>query len=391
MDSTARFSSLVEMNDVLNQATDRSAGYLAAVEVLRRTIAAESAPSYILDPDGIRLELLAEPEVRADLVTRGLVSLPAIAHVRQPWNESGEWPVSVADHLESEAWAELPRNFTEWFGEYGVVVPVFSEGRHIGAVLLPSARPFRMTPEEHAYLAAAGRMLGAALYRWRLARRDRELGALAERRTLADDLHVDLSQQVAALGLRVEKLKLDLQDGSNSSVASEVEQLQTGVGSLKRSLRNLMLGLRSDSELVEGSLVSNIKQQLDNFRMLIGIEAHLECDDNSAADAVPLTVAAQLVRVLQEALSNVRAHAEAESVVVRLATGRTRVRLEIEDDGVGYEPALVPDTRMGLRIMEERMAQIDGELTMSSGPSGGTLVIAHAPLRADRNGIEWGT
>lgn len=382
------------MHDELHRTADQNLAYLAAVEVLRRTVGTEIAPSYLLDPTGTRLNLVAEEPVRRELEPLGLASLPAIAHVRSPWIEDGEWPVSAADHLDSEAWAEFPSNFTEWFGNFGVVTPIFADGRHIGAVLLPYHEPHFLIAEERAYLAAAGRLLGSALYRWRLGARERELGALEERRTLGDELHVDLSQQVAALGLRIEKLGIDLREGSPGAARAEAEHLRTHVGLLKRSLRNLMLGLRSDAELVEGSFVATVERHLDNCRLLMGINAQLLCtgpDDCGSADAIPLSVAAQLVRVLQEALNNAWTHGRARSVTVRLMTGKTRIRMEVEDDGAGYQPTQVPDTRLGLRIMEERMAQVDGEFEILSGSEGGTIVVAQAPLQTDRAGVGWGS
>ncbi|MDR2566830.1 MAG: ATP-binding protein [Bifidobacteriaceae bacterium] len=95
---------------------------------------------------------------------------------------------------------------------------------------------------------------------------------------------------------------------------------------------------------------------------------------------VPLEVTTQLTRVLQEALANARIHSVAGRVVVRLAASGTRVRLEVEDDGSGFDPDAVPDTRLGMVIMKERMAQVGGELSVRSSVGHGTLVTAEAPF-----------
>ena len=58
------------------------------------------------------------------------------------------------------------------------------------------------------------------------------------------------------------------------------------------------------------------------------------------------------------------------------------MRLEIADDGAGFDPGQVPESRLGLRIMRERMNLIDGTLSVESVARGGTRVVAEAPLRS---------
>ncbi len=68
-------------------------------------------------------------------------------------------------------------------------------------------------------------------------------------------------------------------------------------------------------------------------------------------------------------------------VVVRLVVSHVLVRLEVEDDGNGFDPSSLPDSRLGLRIMAERMDQVDGDLWLGPRPGGGTLLVAEAPVR----------
>jgi nitrate/nitrite-specific signal transduction histidine kinase len=372
---------LVRINDTLIWSRDRADSYVEAVRIIRDLMGASLAPSFMLDETETKLVLVTDEEQRAFFMTRGFESLPAPRHLRPPWINEGEWPVSAADHLDHESWEILPDAFKEWFGTSGVVVPVHADGRHLGAVLLAFDGDFVLTDEKRAFLAVAGRILGNAVYRWQVGERERELGALVERRHLADELHVDLSQQVAALGLRVEALKLDLEHNDRAQLDKGVSDLTDLVMSVKRSLRHQMLGLRADADLLNTPFTVTVLEHCRAFEERFNIPVDIDVGDRDAADNLPVPVAAQLVRVLQEALSNTYLHAFATRVGVHVETANRRVRLEIVDNGKGFDPASVPDSRLGLTIMRERMSQLEGTLNIVVRPQGGTCVTAEAPLR----------
>ena len=302
---------------------------------------ARIAPTYLLDEAGNLLVLVTDEATRAELGP-GFATMPAHEHIRAPWINPGEWPVAVADHLEHDAWTSLPEDFKEWFGESGVVVSIHADGRHLGAVLLCFDEQWPLTGERREFLAAVGRILGNAVYRWQVAGRERELGALEERRRLGDELHVDLSQQVAALGLHAGVMELDAAAGDLERLTADVGRLRELTDSLNSSLRHQMLGLRTDAESVRGPFDEQVRSHLENFERQFGIPVTLECAADCDTSDVPLGVAAQLVRVLQEALANVHLHAQASRVRVRLLPSRTRIRLEVEDDGNGFDPTSVP-------------------------------------------------
>lgn len=368
---------LVRINDTLNWSSDRRDSYLAAVEILRELLGARLAPTYLLESTGTRLVLVADDRDES-LLAEEYSTMTAAGHVCAPWVNPREWPVSAADHLDDETWIAQPDSFKEWFGQWGVVVPLNADGRHLGAILMSFGSEFLLRGPVVEFLAAAGRILGSAIYRWQVLDRERELGALEERRRLSDELHDDLSQRAAGIDLNVAALRVDAERGL--AVGAGLAGLANSVADLRRSLRHEMLGLRADAHLVDGSFLSQVGTHLAHFERELGIPTRLECADPDGIDAVPLPLAAQLLRVLQEALSNAHLHAAASSVTVRLLSARTRIRLEVEDDGNGFDPESVPDSRLGLSIMRERMDQIDGSLTIERAPGGGTVVAADAPL-----------
>jgi signal transduction histidine kinase len=149
---------------------------------------------------------------------------------------------------------------------------------------------------------------------------------------------------------------------------------------LKKSIRHEMLGMRSDAGMVEGSFLDQVRQHVDYFQSQCDLPVDFQDPTSDEADRVPLEVGMQLLRVLQEALANAYLHAHATRVTVRLLVAQTKVRFEVEDDGDGFDPESIPDSRLGLRIMRERMEQVDGSLEIGPAASGGTKVVAEAPL-----------
>lgn len=383
--ATSYLADLVRINDALSWSPEGAASFVAAVAIVKDVMGARLAPSYLLNASEDLLVLVGDDEQRA-VLGESFASMPAHEHVREPWINPEEWPVSAADHLDDEAWALLPDDFKAWFGDSGVVASLHADGRHLGAVLLCFDGPFTLTAEQRAFLAAAGRILGSALCRWQQAGRERELGALEERRRLSDELHVDLSQQVAALGLHVGLTRLDVAERDLVRLAGDLTRLDDMVAALKVSLRHQMLGLRQDAEILGDSFIEQARSLVEHFAQQFGISARFDCD--GCGETVPHTIAAQLVRVLREALANVQQHSKASNVIVRLRSSQTLIRMEVEDDGVGFDPAGILDSRLGIKIISERMHQLDGSVRFTPAHAGGTLLIAEAPVRPiDRAGI----
>ncbi|MHB9856868.1 GAF domain-containing sensor histidine kinase [Streptomyces sp. YIM S03343] len=377
-DPVTFLAELVRINDVLNWSCDRSETLVDAAARIRTFVGAKLAPMFLLDPTGTQLVLVTDDKQRR-MLEDGFETMPAVVHLRSPWINAEEWPVSAADHLDHESWAILPDDFKAWFGTSGIVVPIHADGRHLGAVLLAFDGDYRLEDDMRAFLAVAGRILGNALYRWQASEREQELGALQERRRLGEELHVDLAQQTAALGLQVESVRLDAESGS-PTLHEGIDTLCRSVDNLQKNLRHQMLGLRADAGLVGGHLIGTVREHLENFRTQLGVRVHFVCRDEALVDDVPMAVSAQLIRVLQESLSNCHLHAAATAVTVRLSASRTQVQMEIQDNGTGFDPLSIPDSRLGLSIMRQRMEQVDGTLVIESLPGRGTLVTAKAPL-----------
>jgi signal transduction histidine kinase len=94
----------------------------------------------------------------------------------------------------------------------------------------------------------------------------------------------------------------------------------------------------------------------------------------------------ELVRFIQEALSNVARHSDASLVEISLNSSAQELVLSIRDDGGGFEPGLQTDAGFGLRTMRERIQQAGGHFTLESSPGHGTRVTARLPLEEETHG-----
>jgi signal transduction histidine kinase len=372
---------LVRIADVLDWSADDASSYNLAIAILKEMTGAVLAPTFLLDASASELILLGDDEFSR--MSPDFATMPAWMHIRQPWVNEREWPVSVRDHVTDSAWTLLPQDFRDWFGECGVVLSLHTDGAHLGAILLCFDEEYRLAPETASFLAAAGRILGAYLHVQRVRLRDRELGVLQERRRIGDELHATLSQDIAALGLAIESLKLDLDEDwqrcPNRERRASMKTVDSMICALKTELRQQMLSLRADSDLGGRPLIDEISARVTTFENATCVKTGIEHSKLTACP-VPLSVTSQLIRVLQESLNNVQVHAHASHVVVRLHEAERVVRLEVEDDGCGFRSDTVPENRLGLRIMRERLAQVHGTLQIDSELDRGTVVIAEVPV-----------
>lgn len=236
-----------------------------------------------------------------------------------------------------------------------------------------------MTEREVQLLEMMGQHLGVALDNLRLGAKARQLAVAEERNLVAQGLHDSLAQGLNFLNLQTQMLGGAVQHRRWEEVEEIVPLLKTGVSESYQDVRELLQNFRT--RLAEGSLRKAVDDTIDRFRRQTGTEVELLVDDRNGAPLHP-EQQLQILFILQEALSNVRKHAQATHVTVRIDNHRDFVML-IFDNGRGYDPQEVASRtapHVGLSIMRERAARLGGKLDMCSAPGNGTevsLMLAH--------------
>ena len=145
-------------------------------------------------------------------------------------------------------------------------------------------------------------------------------------------------------------------------------------------VREFILGLR-ESVSTKGGLEGTLSEYLRKVGQQAGVATHLEIEEEHLPVSSP-EVEVQIVRVIQEALTNVRRHARAKRCWIRLGQCDGSLRIAVEDDGRGFEPAhLDPENHqhLGLRIMRQRVERLGGRLEIDSAPGRGTRLLVYLP------------
>ncbi|HEU5036693.1 MAG TPA: sensor histidine kinase [Nocardioides sp.] len=190
--------------------------------------------------------------------------------------------------------------------------------------------------------------------------------ALEERRRIARELHDGVAQLVVALGYRVEDIADLVEAGP---VHDAVALLRDEVSQLARELRRALGDLRAEPE-VGRSVSDALSSYVDEIERRGGLRVHLAVDERG--EPLPGHVEREVLRIAREAITNVDRHARAINLWVRLVRDDGRVRLVVEDDGIG---AVVPRPgHFGIQGMRERAEQIGGVLEIGVRPDGGTVV-----------------
>lgn len=228
-------------------------------------------------------------------------------------------------------------------------------------------------------LAVAG--LGYALYRWRVEYVRSQFDAvMAERNRIAREIHDTLAQGFVGVSLKLE-LARRLMASSSEDAAHALEQAQTlvqhSLAEARRSIWDLRSAAPGDENL--GSKLSKV------VRQAIGDNAvDLKLDITGAQQCLPAKIESELLRIGQEAVTNVVRHADATHVSVTLAFGADKARMTICDDGRGFAPgdyANGMNGHFGLRGMRERAKEIRGELIVTSAPGQGTQICLELPVK----------
>jgi len=195
-------------------------------------------------------------------------------------------------------------------------------------------------------------------------------GQEIERRRLARELHDETGQALTSilLGLRAV-------EEANSGV--DVDHLRELVVGTLQDVRRLAVQLRPKA-LDDFGLVPALERLVQTFSESSGITVELEAQVGKGR--LPSDVETTVYRIVQEALTNVVKHAEAEKVSILLVNRESTLTAVVEDDGRGFDPTAVGEDRLGLEGMRERVELHDGRMVVEASRGAGTTLRIEVPL-----------
>jgi len=194
-----------------------------------------------------------------------------------------------------------------------------------------------------------------------------------ERQRIAREFHDTLEQELVGVSLRLDAATTRADEPKLRDLLTAtqrlVQQLQTGARSFVWNLR--------DTALAGQPLAAAISQVVAN----LAAGRQLEVRTTGEARRLPETVGHELLRVAQEATTNAVKHGGAKRIAITLDFTADNVRLAVQDDGAGFDPAApVPAGHFGLLGMRERVQKLGGQFTLRSAPGTGTSVEVAVPL-----------
>jgi signal transduction histidine kinase len=198
-----------------------------------------------------------------------------------------------------------------------------------------------------------------------------------ERRSLSRELHDAIGQMLAAMTMEL---------GDLESLATAPDKLRARLDEARRlnaetirSVRDLAMGLRP-AMLDELGLGPALRWQGREFSRRSGVPVTVQIDGE--IDGLPESHRTCIYRVVQEALTNCARHAQAGSIRISIYGRSDWVRLSIQDDGVGFDPQQASSRGLGLIGIQERVRELEGQVTIVSQPQKGTILEVEIPVGA---------
>lgn len=264
-----------------------------------------------------------------------------------------------------------------------IAVPLQYRGTTLGVYNLFLEQGVEPSDDLRELLISIGRHLGMAIEKAQVDKKAQFLSIMQERTMLSHELHDSVAQTIASLRYRVRAMDELLPTDTSDKVRGELLQIRNTLDEAHTELRELMVHYRAPMD--ERGLLPAIEELIERFRRETGITLFVQKD--CGGSNLPAILEMQVLRIIQEALANVRKHSKAQTVrILMRCTDGESYRVLIEDDGVGFASPPNkghPGEHVGLGIMQERAQRLGGTLTIESEPHEGTRIELNFRHRRD--------
>ncbi len=210
----------------------------------------------------------------------------------------------------------------------------------------------------------------------------RALAVLHEREQLARELHDNLGQVLGYVSMQAQGIRKRARDGDLSSIDPQLTRLAEVAQEAHKEIRDSIFGLKS-TPAEQWSFFAVLQQRLSECQEHFGLHTELKIPKEMRADIFGPEVGVQVLRVIQESLSNARKHGHAGCVKISFEEKDHLAWISLADDGCGFDLGGLENQlegHYGLVFMRQRMAQVGGRLAIHTKPGAGTQVILQVPL-----------
>lgn len=314
--------------------------------------------------------------------TKSLPSFQAVSMDRSPWKELAAGQPTEYHDRDCDQPILYQNEFIKTEGVRSfLVVPLMRGSALLGLVVLMYRKPRHFSSSDIDSVSPLTHQVVLSIENAQLYRQLHHMATLEERDRLARELHDNLSQTLGYLKIKA-SITDDLLGGGNAEKAKEsLGQLKKVSERLYTDVREQIFNLRTDVGVQRG-FFDALQGYLSDYRTYYGLHVDLAVENESLKDISP-DISCQLLRIIQEALANVRKHAEASKVLVYCEQDDDQICVRVEDDGRGFHLSHVVEHKQehyGLQIMKERAESVNGSLVINAAPQKGTQVVVCAPL-----------
>lgn len=368
---TASLKILYEVASSINESSHLDDLLIRFLRILKRMVNARTASVQMRTPEG-RMRTVACLDLEDHLLVE-----QELLPIRICRCGAALTPADILCHQDPHKCAEVQGR--QMFGPEDIEVievPLACQDEQLGFYRLSLPKSGLSKPEDELeLLRTIGRHLGMAVAKQRSDAEAHRLGIVEERTALAHELHDSLAQTLASLRFQVRMLRETLeQEAASPEARNELERIIGGLDEAHQELRELLNSFRAPVD--DCGLVQSLERLAQRFREETNTTLMLQ----SNCPQLKLTGSeeVQVLRIVQEALANIRKHAKAHTVRILLRCQPSGdYSLLVEDDGVGFETGArkgKPGEHLGLTILEERARRLGGDLRIESEVGEGTQV-----------------
>jgi two-component system, NarL family, nitrate/nitrite sensor histidine kinase NarX len=269
------------------------------------------------------------------------------------------------------SWLALPLTLPE---ESAVFPGAEPRGRVLGMLLAGMNQPHAFHPRQEAILQTVAAQSALLVGNERMIRSLEYKVVIQERARLAREIHDGLAQTLAYLKLQSAQMQSYLAQGDVSRLALVLKENYHALAEAYLDTRQAIDNLRLTPQDGLETWIERITREFESATG-VTVDRHVEGLPQGRTLLLSPEVQAQLIRIIQEALSNVRKHARAQTVSLNLREWQGELVIEVVDDGLGFDADDVPEvSQHGLRGMRERAELIGADFQIISLPRLGTTV-----------------
>jgi len=256
-------------------------------------------------------------------------------------------------------------------------IPFLFSNAPLGGARLYFAHGNPPSPEQYRLLKEVAPKIAPEFQRVELELmiRRRKYSLTAEQQRIARDVHDTLGHSLAFLRLRLDHISMEFDQTGTEKMREEVVALRDVAKEAYDQMRDVLIKLNSESD-------SNIDETLINYANKVSQQANFELDIQREGQqlVLPPFIQRNIFLIFREILTNIEKHAQARHVDVELKWQDTYLRIDVSDDGVGFDHSrVIGNGHFGLKNMQDRADEIQAQFSISSSPERGTCHTLRVP------------